>query len=414
MRRLRLPLALLVLAAAVAFAFDGWWPWARLHVAVPIVVSRAFTESSDTLQQGETLAELFGRQGLAGPDLVSILQGIGLDPRRLRAGLVVQFRRDLGEPAPQEASLRTGPEERFELTRVAGGWTPVRIPISWKADVVRVEGGIDASLYDALDATIPDSLFGAGDRVRLAWDLADVYAWSLDFNRDIQPGDRFAVLAERLVSDEGDVRLGRILAADLLASGKHLEAYRFENGATKGFYDGEGNSLRRAFLRAPLEFRRVSSSFSRARYHPVLGVWRRHEGTDYAASRGTPVMAAGDGVVLRVGWSGGYGNLVELRHLNGITTRYGHLRGFASGIRRGARVSQGDFVGYVGATGLATASHLHYEFRVQGVARDSRRVDLGNGEPLERSLLPEFRQARARLVAVLGQAGAPPLPVRTD
>ena len=161
-----------------------------------------------------------------------------------------------------------------------------------------------------------------------------------------------------------------------------MTAFRFEAGGRPTFYDADGNSLRRAFLRAPVQFRRISSTFARARRHPVLGITRRHQGTDYAAAPGTPVMAAGDGVVLRAGRAGGYGNLIELRHRNGITTRYGHLRGFARGIRGGARVSQGQTIGYVGSTGLASGPHLHYEFRVNGVAKDPRRVELGNGAPI--------------------------------
>ena len=152
-------------------------------------------------------------------------------------------------------------------------------------------------------------------------------------------GDQFRVVLDRLVSEDGEVRFGRVLASDLTMSGKSLTAFRFERGGRSTFYDDAGKSLRRAFLRAPVQFRRISSSFARARRHPVLGITRRHEGTDYAASPGTPVMAAGDGVVLRAGRAGGYGNLIELRHRNGITTRYGHLRGFARGIRGGVRVS---------------------------------------------------------------------------
>ena len=158
-------------------------------------------------------------------------------------------------------------------------------------------------------------------------------------------------------------------------------------------------------MRAPLEFRRIASSFSRSRFHPILGIWRRHEGTDYSAARGTPVLAAGNGVVLRAGWGGGYGNLVELRHSNGITTRYGHLSGFARGVRAGSRVQQGDVVGYVGSSGLASGPHLHYEFRVNGLARDSRRVELGNGEPLAPAYRELFAQQRGRLVTALAGAG---------
>ncbi len=406
MRRVRLFLALGVLAAAALFALSGRWPWRRLEAVVPPVQAVIpFREHSDTLRSGESLTDLLGRQGLGGYDLARILERAGLDPRRLRSGLVVQFRRRGEDSGPSEISIRTGAGERVAARLLSGAWSAERRPVAWRTEVVRIEGPIDNSLYEALDARIPDDLFDAESRIRLAWDLADVYAWSLDFNRDIQPGDRFTVLVEREISEEGEVRSGAILAADLLASGKHLNAFRFvaPEGPT-GFYDAEGNSLRRAFLRAPLEFRRIASSFSRSRLHPILGIWRRHEGTDYAAARGTPVLAAGDGVVLHAGWDGGYGNLVELRHLNGITTRYGHLSKFARGVRPDARVRQGDVVGYVGSSGLASGPHLHYEFRVNGVARDSRRVELGRGEALAPALRELFAQQRGRLTQALAGA----------
>jgi murein DD-endopeptidase MepM/ murein hydrolase activator NlpD len=294
------------------------------------------------------------------------------------------------------------------FNRVADGWSGAVEAIAWRAEPVRIEGAIDNSLYEAIDAEVPDSQLDADDRVRLAWDLADIYAWQVDFTRDIQSGDRFRVLYERLVSADGEVRFGRILAGDLTMSGKSLTAFRFDADGRPAFYDADGNSLRRAFLRAPVQFRRISSSFARSRFHPILGISRRHEGTDYAASPGTPVMAAGDGVVLRAGWAGGYGNLIELRHRNGITTRYGHLRGFARGIRAGARVSQGQTIGYVGSTGLASGPHLHYEFRVNGVAKDSRRVDLGNGAPVATAQRAAFDHTRDSLLAQLEGPLHPP------
>lgn len=411
MRVLRAALALGVVAAALVLAVNGRWPWRRLAVAPPIIITTAWQETADTLKGGETLGDLFERRGLASLDLVGIFERAGLDPRRLRAGLVVEFRRRLDDSLPSDISMRTTQEERLSARRVADQWTAERKTVAWTAAVVRIEGPIDNSLYEALDGRIGDTLFNAGNRIRLAWDLADVYAWSIDFNRDIQPGDSFAVLLNREVSEEGEVRLGDILAANLMVGGKHQTAFRFEHEEGPAqFYDAGGNSLRRAFLRAPVEFRRISSSFSRSRFHPILGTWRRHEGTDYAASGGTPVLAAGDGTVRTAGRSGGYGNLVEIRHINGISTRYGHLRSFARGVRVGSRVGQGDVIGYVGATGLATAPHLHYEFRVNGAARDSRRVDLGNGKPLEKALMPLFESERILLERKLGFATGHRLP----
>ena len=409
MRGLRLGAALVVISTAVVFATTGWWPWRRMPtpVAAPAAaqpVAPAAIEILDTLRRGETVSELFARHGVVDLDLSGLDPALSLDPRRLRSGLVFSFRATAPDTLPARISVRTTPEQRVVFHRAPDGWSAVVEPIAWSAEPVRIEGAIDNSLYEALDAQVPDDQLDGADRQRLAWDLADVYAWQVDFTRDIQPGDRFQVVFERLVSEDGEIRFGRVLASDLTMSGKSLTAFRFEGDGRPAFYDAEGNSLRRAFLRAPVQFRRISSTFARARFHPVLGITRRHEGTDYAASPGTPVMAAGDGVVLRAGRAGGYGNLVELRHRNGITTRYGHLRGFARGIRAGARVGQGQTIGYVGSTGLASGPHLHYEFRVNGVAKDARRVELGNGAPIREGVRSDFRQERDRLLELLRPA----------
>ncbi len=407
MRPIRLAGSVTVFGAAAVAALSGRWPWQRLTlpVAQPIVVQPPlFTETFDTLRRGETLSELFARQGVGDFNL-SASDPAPLDPRRLRSGLIFSFRRAERESTPSRISVRTSPEQRVSFNRVSDRWDAVVEPIAWRPEPLRIEGAIDNSLYEALDAQVGDSVLDGPERVRLAWDLADVYAWQVDFTRDIQSGDRFQVLLERLVSEDGEVRFGRVLASDLTMSGKRLSAFRWESGGRVAYYDAEGNSLRRAFLRAPVQFRRISSSFARARRHPVLGITRRHEGTDYAAAPGTPVMAAGDGVVIRAGRAGGYGNLVELRHRNGITTRYGHLRGFARGIRAGRRVEQGQAIGYVGSTGLASGPHLHYEFRVNGLAKDARRVNLGNGAPIGKAEREAFERQRDSLVARLSAVG---------
>ncbi|HEY7635906.1 MAG TPA: peptidoglycan DD-metalloendopeptidase family protein [Gemmatimonadales bacterium] len=404
--RLRLLGALLVLGGAALFATSGRWPWRRLDlpVARPILVLPADSlhETLDTLRRGETLSQLFARHGITDLDLSRLDPSLSLDPRRLRSGLIFSFRAVSPDSHPTHISVRTAPEQRVTFRRVANGWDPKVEPIAWRSEPVRIEGAIDNSLYEALDAQVGDDQLDGPNRQRLAWDLADIYAWQIDFTRDIQPGDRFRVLFERLVSERGEVRFGRVLAGDLRISGKSLTAFRFEGNGRTAFFDAEGNSLRRAFLRAPVQFRRISSSFARARFHPILGITRRHEGTDYAAAPGTPVMAAGDGVVLRAGWGGGYGNLIELRHRNGITTRYGHLRGFARGVHPGARVAQGQTIGFVGSTGLASGPHLHYEFRVNGFAKDSRRVELGNGAPIAPADRAAFERERDRLMGMMG------------
>jgi murein DD-endopeptidase MepM/ murein hydrolase activator NlpD len=408
MRVARFLVALAIVLLGAWAAATGSWPWRRMLVAPPIVVSNAWTESADTLRGGETISDLLARQGIVGLNLQDIATRSSLNPRRARTGLVFSFRRPRLDSLPSAFSVRTADDQRLRFLRSGEGWTTELQPIAWRPEVVRIEGPIDNSLYVALDEGVDDGLLGRGERERLAWDLADVYAWSVDFTRDIRPGDRFRVVLERMVSEEGEVRFGRILASDLTVNGRGQTAFRFElEEGRPTYYDAQGQSLKRAFLRAPLQFRRISSSFNRSRRHPVLGFARRHEGTDYAAAYGTPVLAAGDGTVAQAGRSGGYGNLVEVRHANGITTRYGHLSAILA--RPGSRVTQGQVIGRVGSTGLATGSHLHYEFRVNGVARDSRRLDLGNGRPVASADRPAFETERGRLTAMLYPTESPPL-----
>jgi murein DD-endopeptidase MepM/ murein hydrolase activator NlpD len=408
MRGLRLAGGLFAMTAAVA-ALGVRRPWrpAELPVAEPIeVMADLSIEVLDTLRRGETLSELLARQGILDLDLNRLDPALTLDPRRLRSGLVFSFRRPAADSLPTRITVRATPEQRVIFQRADNRWDTEIESIHWRTEPYRIDGGIENSLYEAIDAQVGDDQLDPAQRQRLAWDLADIYAWQVDFTRDIQTGDRFRVVFDRLISEDGEMRFGQVLASELVMSGKRMTAFRFEGGGRPTFYDADGKSLRRAFLRAPVQFRRISSSFARARRHPVLGIVRRHQGTDYAASPGTPVMAAGDGVVLRAGRAGGYGNLIELRHRNGIITRYGHLRGFARGVRSGARVSQGQTIGYVGSTGLASGPHLHYEFRVNGVARDSRRVALGNGAPIAERDREAFEQERDRLQALLADSTA--------
>jgi murein DD-endopeptidase MepM/ murein hydrolase activator NlpD len=302
--------------------------------------------------------------------------------------------------------FRAGPEERIVLHRESDGWLAVSEPIEWQSEPVTIEGRIVTSLSDALIERVDETLLSRQDRVRLAWDLADIFAWQIDFSHDLHPGDEFRVVAERLVAEDGEVRYGRVLAGDLVVGGERFTGYRWSTpeGRT-GFYDAEGHSLRRSFLLAPVAFRRISSSASTGRLHPILGIVRKHEGIDYAADPGTPVMAAGDGIVVRKEWTAGYGNLIEIQHMNGIVTRYGHLRGFADGVMDGSRVWQSQVIGYVGSTGLATGPHLHYEFRVNGVARDPRTADLGDGDPVPLADWRAFDEERGRLAALLSGMG---------
>ena len=246
-------------------------------------------------------------------------------------------------------------------------------------------------------AVIESSLFAAGERAgmssRTIMTLANqIFGFDIDFALDLRQGDTFGVLYEQKFQDGRYVSDGRILAAEFVNQGKTHRAVWFESkdGEVKGYFTPEGKGMRTAFLRAPLDFTRISSKFNSRRLHPVLGIVRAHKGTDYAAPTGTKVWAAGTGRVAFVGRKGGYGNVVIIDHGKGVTTVYGHLSRFAKSLRTGRSVGQGDTIGYVGMTGLATGPHLHYEYRVNGVQRNPATLPMPRTE-VPSSYMAEFR-----------------------
>jgi murein DD-endopeptidase MepM/ murein hydrolase activator NlpD len=274
-------------------------------------------------------------------------------------------------------------------------------------DTLAIAGVIRSSLYNALNESgvgvLPPSA-----RHQLAWSLADIFEYKVDMSRDLHQGDKFHLLVERLQKPNGAIIVNKILGARLALSNARnpLEAIHFDTpGSTKGqFYDASGMSLRAAFLRAPLTFRRISSVFG-SRKHPIFGQWRNHTGTDYAAAEGTPVRAIGDGVVIFAGRKGGYGNVIDIRHRNGMVSRYGHMRNFATGMRPGTRVGMGSTIGYVGMTGWATGPHLHFEIRVDGVAHDPKlALQSKSGEPIPNNERALFQKMRSQTLASLNNA----------
>src|SRR3984893_15937179 len=252
-------------------------------------------------------------------------------------------------------------------------------------------------------ATIESSLFqaaGAADiSDTVALKLANVFAWDIDFVLDIREGDRFTAVYEQIYQDGKYLRDGEVLAAEFVNSGKVYRGGRFaaDDSRSASYYTPDGLALRQAFLRAPVEFTRISSVFNPHRMHPILNRIRGHMGTDYAAPMGTPVHAASDGRVSFAGQRGGYGNAVVLAHSNSVSTLYGHMSRFVRHIRVGTRVQQGDVIGYVGMTGLATGPHLHYEYLVNGVHKDPQTVHLPGAEPRHAEMLQKFRHLTAPL-----------------
>ena len=399
-----------VAAGALAAGMLAWGAHAawssREMVALPIVVTSAYDEWADTLQRREMLSDVLERSGITGREYVSFMKGThALNPRRLQPGLVFELRRLKGAPVANRLGVRLDPEKRIWMTRLDGdsGWKEIVEDIPWTTERLRTTAVIQSNLYDALDAAIPDSFLPRGQRVALAWAIADVYDWEVDFTRDMRPGDRVEVVIERRQSPQGERRFVRVLAARVDVAGSPSFAFAFD----RGFYDERGRSLRRAFLRAPLQYRHISSRFG-GRYHPILKRWRSHQGTDYAAGYGTPVRATADGVVTKAGREGGYGNLVELRHANGIRTRYGHLSAFAKGLRVGNRVRQEQTIAYVGSTGLSTGPHLHYEFLVNGRPTNPQRKDFGAGAPVAGTSKAAFDSVRVQLLAELDPTNVAP------
>jgi murein DD-endopeptidase MepM/ murein hydrolase activator NlpD len=260
-----------------------------------------------------------------------------------------------------------------------------------------------------VSGTIDSSLFGAitdsGEEDQLALDLADIFAWDVDFNTEIQRGDSYRLAVEKLYVDGVFSRYGTILAAEFARGDRVLKAVRFDGERSAGYYAPDGTPLRKAFLRSPLKFSRISSRFSRARFHPILNITRPHYGVDYAAPVGTPVLAAGNGVVVSAGWLGAYGKAVRLRHANGFESLYGHLSRID--VRLGQRVEQGTRIGAVGMTGLATGPHLDYRMTRNGAFVDPLRIQSPPAEPVAAEDRPAFDAARTERLALIATEESP-------
>ncbi|MDQ3267965.1 MAG: M23 family metallopeptidase, partial [Pseudomonadota bacterium] len=281
------------------------------------------------------------------------------------------------------------------INRGTGGLkTSIQPPLVEQRLLMRT-GEINSTLFAATDAVgLPEST---------ANQLAEIFGSDIDFHRDLRKGDKFSVVYEMDYSNGEPVRAGRIRAAEFINQGQSYRVVYFKADSSHGdYYTPDGKSIRKAFLRSPLEFSRISSGFSLSRFHPVLNTWRAHKGVDYAAALGTKVKVTADGTVSFVGKQGGYGNVVIVEHQSRHTTVYGHLSRFASGLRRGQRVGQGDIIGFVGMTGLATGPHLHYEFMVNAQHRDPLRAALPDAVPLDNVQKLTFQEATRSLTARLG------------
>jgi murein DD-endopeptidase MepM/ murein hydrolase activator NlpD len=304
------------------------------------------------------------------------------------------------ESVPDRIRLELTPDSILHIVRSDSVWTTRIELVPFVMDTVRISGLIESSLWSARLGGGLDR-FGTKDFEDLVYDMADIFAWKVDFTRDLRRGDAVRLALERKVRPDGSIRSRHFLAIELRNGDRVLRAIpQSRPGGRFAYFDEEGRSLRGAFLRYPVPYR-ITSHFSNRRYHPILKQWRAHEGIDYGAPAGAPVEATASGTVTRAGFQGAYGRLVELRHPGEIRTRYAHLRSFAPDVRPGAHVDQGQIIGRVGASGLATGPHLHYEFLQNGRHRDPLTVELPNAPSIDATELPEFRRSRDEALALL-------------
>lgn len=342
---------------------------------------------NERVQRGDTVAELLRRLNVddaAASDYLrknKAAEGM----RQLSAGKEIQAETD-ANGALLALRYLNNDAEQVVIEKVGKGFKTRTLPAQTEQRVLIRTGEIKTNLFAATDEVgLPDPA---------ANQLADIFGGDIDFHRDLRKGDKFTVIYEMTYINGEATRTGRILAAEFINNNHPYRAVYFQTTNDTGdYYSPEGKSMHKAFLRSPIEFSRVSSGFSKSRFHPVLNKWRAHKGVDYAAPIGTKVKVTSDGVVSFVGKQGGYGNVVMVNHQGRYSTVYGHLSRFAGGLRKGQHVGQGQVIGYVGMTGLASGPHLHYEFKLSGVQRDPLKVALPDGKPISNVQQAAFQES---------------------
>lgn len=279
--------------------------------------------------------------------------------------------------AEEQLIIEPGGDEQFSINRV---------PIPYTVEIDLIQGTISSSLFEAVA--------DLGEKPELALALADIFAWDIDFILDIREGDTFQTLVEKRFREGEEAGYGDILAAEFTNQGESFRAFRFQDGdKSASYYDQNGDSVRKAFLKAPLSFSRISSGFSMHRFHPITKTWKAHPAIDYVAPVGTPIKAVGDASITRIGYTRGNGNFIELRHSNGYTSLYLHMSKFARGMKKGKRVAQGQTIGYVGATGLATGPHLCFRMRKNGAPINPTRIKSPAAAPINPNHLATYKAA---------------------
>ena len=347
------------------------------------------------VQRGQTFSSLIESQGMPKDDWVDVLAlGTDVAPlKQIKSGAVVQLRKD-AENRLEELIYEVDETRTLQVRRVDDKLESLIITAELEHRTVEAHGIIRDSLF--LDGQ------KAGLSNRLIFEMAEIFGYDIDFARDLHEGDRFSVIYSQIYKNGEKLRNGRIMAAEFVNQGKTHRAMRHISAdGHAAYYALDGSSLKKAFMRTPVDFARISSGFNLRRRHPILNVIRAHKGVDYAAGTGTPIKASGDGIVEFVGNKSGYGRTVILKHGRQTTTLYAHMSRFKPGLRNGSRVSRGQVIGYVGSSGLATAPHLHYEFRVNGVHKNPATVTFPRSNGLSKAQVAEWKNRNAELLARL-------------
>lgn len=360
------------------------------------------------VQSGDNLSAIFSRAGLTARDVYDVAQiGEEIKPLlNLRPGQTIRF--GLEDKATlKQVELVLSPVKTLTVSRTEAGYETETNHREYERKQRQVVGKINSSLFlDGRDAGMSD---------RLIMEMAHVFGWDIDFALDLRQGDSFKVIFEENYLDGKKVGDGNILAAEFTNRGRTFRAIRYtDDNGDSAFYAPDGNSMRKAFTRTPVPVSRISSRFNPNRKHPVLKTNRPHRGVDYAASTGTPILSTGDGRVDFIGSKGGYGRTVVLSHAGKYTTLYAHMSRFKAGLKRGQRVKQGETIGYIGSSGLATGPHLHYEFRVNGVHKDPLKVALPEAEPIAPQYLADFKSLSQPLLASLDELKVPVLALNEE
>jgi murein DD-endopeptidase MepM/ murein hydrolase activator NlpD len=356
------------------------------------------------VRRGDTLFNILSDAGLDRLQAHNAVEALGAhyDPRKLKVGQVLSVVTTTGgdNRLLHRLELPIDDENDLALVRDAAGGFEVKTSTKqFVSERRRASGDIAISLYlAAQNAGVPqDTLM----------ELIKLYSWDIDFQRDIHPNDRFEIYYDHMTSEDGSVvKSGGIIYAELTSGGEPLRAYRYENSDGEvGYYDAQGRSLRKWLMRTPVDGARLSSGFGK-RKHPILGYTRMHKGVDFAAPRGTPIYAAGDGTIAVIGRNGGYGNYVRIRHSGTYATAYAHMNGFAKGLGKGSRVKQGQVIGYVGSTGRSTGPHLHYEILKDGAQINPLSLKKDVAERLNGAEMARFAELRDSIDRELENPGS--------